>query len=69
MNETCNFMEYKDIFLFVLISRAKKELDTNLSTSEDWADFIKKLDSQKLIQAPFCGEIPCEDNIKKDSAR
>ena len=27
------------------------------------------LDSKKLFMAPFCGETPCEDDVKKTSAR
>ncbi|XP_064600476.1 LOW QUALITY PROTEIN: bifunctional glutamate/proline--tRNA ligase-like [Liolophura sinensis] len=62
-------MDLLDTIQKDLYAKAKKELDSNLSTTEDWPDFIKKLDNQKLIQAPFCGVIHCEDNIKKDSAR
>ncbi|XP_012942923.1 bifunctional glutamate/proline--tRNA ligase [Aplysia californica] len=52
-----------------LFSKAKKELDEHLAVSHDWNDFCDQLDAKKLIQAPFCGEPPCEDKIKKDSAR
>ncbi|XP_064604056.1 bifunctional glutamate/proline--tRNA ligase-like [Liolophura sinensis] len=52
-----------------MYDRAKFDLDTNLSLSEDWENFCQSLDKKKLIQAPFCGEIPCEEAIKKDSAR
>ena len=54
--------------LFVFF-RAKQDLDSHLAVSHDWEEFCDKLDQQKLIQAPFCGDIPCEDKIKKDSAR
>ena len=49
--------------------RAEAELKGCLAVSHDWNDFCDALDKKKLIQAPFCGEIPCEDAIKKDSAR
>ncbi|XP_071078966.1 bifunctional glutamate/proline--tRNA ligase-like [Haliotis cracherodii] len=52
-----------------LYAKAKKEMDQFMSVSHDWTDFCNSLDQKKLIQAPFCGEIPCEDKIKKDSAR
>lgn len=40
-----------------------------MSISHDWTDFCDSLDKKKVIQAPFCGEMACEDKIKKDSAR
>ncbi|XP_053376330.1 bifunctional glutamate/proline--tRNA ligase-like [Mercenaria mercenaria] len=52
-----------------LFNKAKKDLDAYLTVSHDWEEFCNGLDQKKLIQAPFCGEIPCEDAIKKDSAR
>ncbi|KAJ8309483.1 hypothetical protein KUTeg_014357 [Tegillarca granosa] len=53
----------------IMFSRAKADLDNYLVVSHNWDDFCNSLDQKKIIQAPFCGEIPCEDNIKKDSAR
>lgn len=52
-----------------LYDKANKDLTSHLSVSHDWEEFCNSLDDKKLIQAPFCGEIPCEDRIKKDSAR
>jgi len=49
--------------------RAKKSLDDHLCVSYDWNDFCSKLDQRFIIQAPFCGEISCEEKIKKDSAK
>ncbi|WAR19676.1 SYEP-like protein [Mya arenaria] len=54
----------KDMF-----DKAKKDLDSNMTVSHNWDEFCNGLDQNKLIQAPFCGEITCEDAIKKDSAR
>jgi bifunctional glutamyl/prolyl-tRNA synthetase len=51
------------------VSRAKAELDAAMVVLESFEGFHGALDAKKLILAPFCGEIPCEDNIKKDSAR
>lgn len=53
----------------IMFARAKADLDKYLVVSHNWDDFCNSLDQKKIIQAPFCGEIPCEDNIKKDSAR
>lgn len=52
-----------------LFRKAKNELDEHLVVSFDFTDFCSKLDNRCIIQAPFCGEIPCEDVIKKESAR
>ncbi|KAH9630766.1 hypothetical protein HF086_000994 [Spodoptera exigua] len=34
-----------------------------------WDDFTNALERKFILLAPFCGEIPCEDKIKNDSAR
>ncbi|GAB1609594.1 bifunctional glutamate/proline--tRNA ligase-like [Argonauta hians] len=52
-----------------LYARAKKDLDDYLCVCYNWNDFCNSLDQKKIIQSPFCGEISCEDKIKKDSAR
>uniref|UniRef100_A0A2C9KCV6 Bifunctional glutamate/proline--tRNA ligase n=1 Tax=Biomphalaria glabrata TaxID=6526 RepID=A0A2C9KCV6_BIOGL len=52
-----------------LFAKAQKELSDNLTVCQSWTEFCESLDKKKLIQAPFCGEILCEENIKKDSAR
>jgi Prolyl-tRNA synthetase, C-terminal len=50
-------------------ARAKKERDENLATCFNFEDFCNNVDKKKLILAPFCGGIPCEEKIKKLSAR
>src|SRR6218665_1242760 len=35
----------------------------------DFNDFCNNLEKNKIILAPFCGAIPCEEKIKKLSAR
>ena len=57
------------LYCISILNRAKKDLDSYLVVSHDWEDFCDSLDQKKLIQAPYCGEMSCEDNIKKDSAR
>lgn len=52
-----------------MFAKAKKERDQNLATCYDFEDFCNKVDQKMIILAPFCGDIPCEDNIKKLSAR
>lgn len=55
-------------FAFVL-ARAKKEFEENLATCFNFDDFCNQLEKKKVILAPFCGSIPCEEKIKKLSAR
>lgn len=52
-----------------LFEKAQKKLQDHLCISHDWSEFCNKLDRRCIILSPFCGEISCEDNIKKDSAR
>ena len=49
--------------------RAKKDLDAHIFNVSNWKDFTDNLDKGNLLIAPFCGEEPCEDVIKKESAR
>ena len=49
--------------------RAKVDLDTHVAVTESWEEFLTSLDQKMMIMAPFCGEIPCEDLVKKNSAR
>lgn len=63
---------YVKIYMSMLLiscNRAKQELDGNTVICTDFGDFCNKLESNKIILAPFCGEIPCEEKIKKLSAR
>jgi bifunctional glutamyl/prolyl-tRNA synthetase len=52
-----------------LFAKAKKDYDSNTATCYEFEDFCNNLDLKKVILAPFCGGIPCEENIKKLSAR
>ncbi|XP_064394534.1 bifunctional glutamate/proline--tRNA ligase-like isoform X2 [Halichondria panicea] len=52
-----------------MFQRAKDDLDAHVSVLESWPDFCSSLDDKKLIMAPFCGVIECEDVIKKKSSR
>ena len=36
---------------------------------ENFDNFISELDKKNIILAPFCGDISCEENIKKESTR
>ncbi|XP_004613070.2 bifunctional glutamate/proline--tRNA ligase isoform X2 [Sorex araneus] len=52
-----------------LFARASEDLRTHMVVSDTMEDFQKALDSGKIVQIPFCGEIDCEDWIKKTTAR
>ena len=58
-----------NISLFLIKCRAKAELDAGVVVVETWEEVCGALDNKKLLVAPFCGEIPCEDLFKKESAR
>uniref|UniRef100_G3U148 Bifunctional glutamate/proline--tRNA ligase n=1 Tax=Loxodonta africana TaxID=9785 RepID=G3U148_LOXAF len=52
-----------------LFTRAFEDLKTHMVVADTMEDFQKVLDSGKIAQIPFCGEIDCEDWIKKTTAR
>uniref|UniRef100_UPI00358ECFC7 bifunctional glutamate/proline--tRNA ligase isoform X2 n=1 Tax=Myxine glutinosa TaxID=7769 RepID=UPI00358ECFC7 len=52
-----------------LYTRAKKDLQDHMVVADTMEMFQKELDSGKIVQVPFCGEISCEDWIKKTTAR
>uniref|UniRef100_A0AC11DH52 Glutamyl-prolyl-tRNA synthetase 1 n=1 Tax=Ovis aries TaxID=9940 RepID=A0AC11DH52_SHEEP len=52
-----------------LFTRASEDLKTHMVVANTMEDFQKELDSGKIAQIPFCGEIDCEDWIKKTTAR
>ncbi|XP_060034442.1 bifunctional glutamate/proline--tRNA ligase isoform X2 [Erinaceus europaeus] len=52
-----------------LFTRASEDLKTHMVVADTMEDFQKELDSGKIVQIPFCGEIDCEDWIKKTTAR
>lgn len=52
-----------------LLANATKDLNDHKKITKDWKEFTKFLDTKNIILAPFCGEIPCEEKIKAESAR
>ncbi|KAM6354739.1 bifunctional glutamate/proline--tRNA ligase isoform 3-T3 [Podargus strigoides] len=52
-----------------LYNRASEDLRSHMVVANTMEDFQNKLDSGKIVQIPFCGEIECEDWIKKTTAR
>ena len=49
--------------------RATDDLEKHVLVTEEWEELVSALDRKMIIMAPFCGEIGCEDLVKKDSAR
>ncbi|GFW45776.1 hypothetical protein TNCV_4494971 [Trichonephila clavipes] len=52
-----------------MFEKAKKAMDEHLAVSYNWSEFCSKLDQKFIIMAPYCGEIECEEQIKKESAK
>ncbi|XP_063159677.1 bifunctional glutamate/proline--tRNA ligase isoform X2 [Candoia aspera] len=52
-----------------LYNRAAEDLKSHMVVANSMEEFQKELDSGKIVQIPFCGEIECEDWIKKTTAR
>ncbi|XP_012582375.1 PREDICTED: bifunctional glutamate/proline--tRNA ligase isoform X2 [Condylura cristata] len=52
-----------------LFTRASEDLKAHMVVANTMEEFQKALDSGKIVQIPFCGEIDCEDWIKKTTAR
>ncbi|XP_069810307.1 bifunctional glutamate/proline--tRNA ligase isoform X2 [Dendropsophus ebraccatus] len=52
-----------------LYNRALSDLRSHMIAVDTMEEFQKHLDTGKIVQIPFCGEIECEDWIKKTTAR
>ncbi|XP_060548467.1 bifunctional glutamate/proline--tRNA ligase isoform X2 [Pantherophis guttatus] len=52
-----------------LYNRAAEDLKSHMVVANSMEEFQKELDSGKIVQIPFCGELECEDWIKKTTAR
>lgn len=52
-----------------MLAKATKDLNDHLKVTKQWNEFTSFLDNKNIIMAPFCGEIPCEEKIKAESAR
>ncbi|XP_048699173.2 bifunctional glutamate/proline--tRNA ligase isoform X4 [Caretta caretta] len=52
-----------------LYNRAFEDLTNHMVVANTMEDFQKELEAGKIVQIPFCGEIECEDWIKKTTAR
>lgn len=52
-----------------LFEKASAEMKNHTTICKKWEEFCDGVDKKNIILAPFCGEIPCEDKIKKDSVK
>ncbi|GAA6225930.1 bifunctional glutamate/proline--tRNA ligase-like [Lates japonicus] len=52
-----------------LFKKASDDLKSHMVAADTMEQFQKELDQGKIVQIPFCGEINCEDGIKKTTAK
>ncbi|XP_066451182.1 bifunctional glutamate/proline--tRNA ligase isoform X2 [Eleutherodactylus coqui] len=52
-----------------IYNRALRDLTSHMVAADTMEEFQKLLDTGKIVQIPFCGEMDCEDWIKKTTAR
>lgn len=52
-----------------MLAKATKDLNDHMKITKEWKELTSHLDNKNIIMAPFCGDIPCEEKIKADSAR
>lgn len=52
-----------------MYDRAKADQVKFQAVTKSWDVFLQKLEQKCVIMAPFCGDMDCEDEIKKNSAK
>ncbi|XP_068612858.1 bifunctional glutamate/proline--tRNA ligase-like [Brachionichthys hirsutus] len=52
-----------------LFKKASDDFKNNMVVADTMEQFQKELEKGKIVQIPFCGEIPCEDWIKTTTAK
>ncbi|XP_030371393.1 bifunctional glutamate/proline--tRNA ligase [Scaptodrosophila lebanonensis] len=52
-----------------MLGKAQQDLTSHTKIVKNWNEFCNYLDEKNILLSPFCGETPCEDKIKADSAR
>lgn len=50
-----------------MFQKAKIELENRTKVATTWPEFQNELDSKNIVMIPFCGNIDCEENIKKET--
>lgn len=51
-----------------MLAKCRREREENTIQMTEWSTFTPVLNEKKLILAPWCGEMSCEDAVKKDSS-
>lgn len=52
-----------------MLAKATKDLEDHTKITKNWSEFTTFLDAKNIILSPFCGDTPCEEKIKAESAR
>jgi prolyl-tRNA synthetase len=52
-----------------MFKKATAERDSNIVLLETWDHFVETLNKKKMILAPWCEEVACEEAVKERSAR
>nr|XP_019935574.1 PREDICTED: bifunctional glutamate/proline--tRNA ligase isoform X2 [Paralichthys olivaceus] len=52
-----------------LFKKASDDMKSHMVAADSMEEFQKELDKGKMVQIPFCGEIECEDYIKKTTTK
>lgn len=68
-NALSRVSELLDIIQNAMLAKATADLKSHLKVSKSWNEFVSLLDAKNIIQSPFCGDTPCEEKIKADSAK
>lgn len=63
-----NIQEMLDDIHDKMLSKCRRDREENTVQITEWHKFTPVLNEKKLILAPWCGEMSCEDAVKKDSA-
>jgi prolyl-tRNA synthetase len=51
-----------------MLEKAKNTRNDSIAQITKWEEFIPALDKRKIVLAPWCGRLVCEDDIKGKSA-
>jgi len=50
-----------------MFNRAKEERDASIVKSETWEEFMGALNQKKIVVAPWCEKVECEEDVKERS--
>lgn len=67
-NLAAHLVELLETVQCEMFERAKRERDERIGRATDFEDFMATLDQRKMVLAPWCEEVACEEDLKKRSA-